>query len=111
MRTRARHAGEEIRLTTALDKPVRYVAPFPASHVSTTAPTSGRGEFLNPVVHRVTDVEAALAVERESVRKVKLARPGSCAADTAQVYPVIVEQLDAVVGRANPDAVVSVDAD
>src|SRR5262249_27388616 len=58
----------------------------------------------------VGDVQAAVAVQHDAMRQVELAGFGPLASHAAQIPAVVRELLHAVVGRADPDATLAVDA-
>ena len=69
------------------------------------------GKFLDAVVVGVHDVQVAVAVEGEPVRRVELARLGPLPSEAAQVLALRRELLDAAADGTDPDPVVLIDAD
>src|SRR5437764_4671270 len=68
-------------------------------------------EFLNAVVISVDDVQVAVAVQGDAVRRIELAGLGPLLAEAAQILALRRELLDAAADGTYPDPVVPIDAD
>jgi len=103
-RPKAQSPWEAKQLPVAVVGPAREVAadyhPF----------ASVRGEFLDSAIHCIRDVKAIVAIQRDPVRKVETASFSSFPSHPPQVFPVIRELLDAVVGSTHPDPILPVHA-
>ena len=67
-------------------------------------------KLLDPRVHRVRDIQAAVACQHDSMRQVEAAGFCALASYATQILAFVRELLDTIIRRADPDPIIPVDA-